>query len=191
MALPRDYSGQACSLARALEVIGERWTLLIIRDAFYGVRRFSDFLVHLRIPRAVLTERLAGLVAAGILERVAGPGGHDEYATTAKGRALWPAVRCLAEWGDTYYAASGPRRLFIHSDCGTEVDAAGVCPTCHMAVGLDGLTVAPGPGLAGENLADPVSAALSRPHRMLEPLGTRAGERRSGRSRDELAKQQQ
>jgi DNA-binding HxlR family transcriptional regulator len=152
---------------------------LIVRDVFYGVRRFSDFLVHLRIPRAVLTERLAGLVAAGILERVAGPGGHDEYATTAKGRALWPAVHCLTEWGDTYYAVNGRRRLFVHTECGTEVDATGACPACGVTVDLDGLTVAPGPGLAGENIADPVTAALSSPHPMLEPLGTRR-ERRSG-----------
>ena len=173
MALPRDYNSQACSLARALEVVGERWTLLIVRDAFYGVRRFSDFLAHLRIPRAVLTERLARLVAAGILERAAGPGGHDEYVTTAKGQALWPAVHCLTEWGDAFYAESGRRRLFVHTACGTEVDAAGICPACQLTVDLAGLTVSPGPGLAGENIADPVTAALSVPHRMLEPLRPR------------------
>jgi DNA-binding HxlR family transcriptional regulator len=173
MALPRDYTGQTCSLARSLEVIGERWTLLIVRDAFYGVRRFSDFLAHLSIPRAVLTERLAGLVAAGILERVPGPGGYDEYAITDKGRALWPAVHALTAWGDTYYAAKGPRRLFTHTACGATVDAAGSCPTCGTAVDLADLTVAPGPGLAGDNATDPVSVALATPHRMLEPLSTR------------------
>ena len=175
MALPRDYTGQACSLARSLEVIGERWTLLIVRDAIYGVRRFSDFLAHLSIPRAVLTERLAGLVAAGILERVPGPGGHDEYALTDKGQTLWPALHALMAWGDRYYAGKGPRRLFTHAACGTTVDAAGICPACGVAVDLADLAVAPGPGLTGENPADPVSVALSRPHRMLEPLDTRSG----------------
>ena len=70
MALPNDYAGQACSLARTLEVVGERWTLLIVRDAFYGVRRFGDFAAHLGIPRAVLAERLKSLTAAGVLARV-------------------------------------------------------------------------------------------------------------------------
>ena len=68
MALPNDYAGQACSLARTLEVIGERWTLLIVRDAFFGVRRFGDFAAHLGIPRAVLAERLKSLTAAEVLE---------------------------------------------------------------------------------------------------------------------------
>jgi DNA-binding HxlR family transcriptional regulator len=175
MALPRDYTGQACSLARSLEVIGERWTLLIVRDAFFGVRRFSDFLAHLSIPRAVLTERLAGLAAAGILERVPGPGGYDEYAITDKGQALWPAVHALMAWGDTYYAERGPRRLFTHTACGATVATAGTCPTCGAAVGPADLTVNPGPGLAGEDPANPVSVALSQPHRMLEPLVTRPG----------------
>ena len=74
MALPNDYAGQACSLARALEIVGERWTLLIVRDAFFGVRRFGDFAAHLRIPRAVLAERLKSLTAAGVLTR--GTGGE-------------------------------------------------------------------------------------------------------------------
>src|SRR2546423_15667325 len=67
--LGKDYEGQDCSLARALEVVGERWTLLIVRDAFYGVRRFSDFAAHLDIPRAVLSDRLAGLVEDGLMQR--------------------------------------------------------------------------------------------------------------------------
>ncbi|MBV8713141.1 MAG: helix-turn-helix transcriptional regulator, partial [Solirubrobacterales bacterium] len=67
--LGKDYEAQDCSLARALEVIGERWTLLILRDAFFGVRRFNDFHVHLDIPKAVLSDRLSGLVEDGILER--------------------------------------------------------------------------------------------------------------------------
>jgi DNA-binding HxlR family transcriptional regulator len=173
MALPHDYTGQACSLARSLELIGERWTLLIVRDTFYGVRRFSDFLAHLRIPRAVLTDRLAGLVAAGILDRVPGPGGHDEYVTTDKGRALWPVVHSLITWGDTYCAARGPRRVFVHATCGTAIDAAGDCPSCGGPAGVGDLTVIPGPGLAGEEIKDPVTAALAAPHRLLEPLSRR------------------
>ncbi len=90
MALPKDYAGEGCSLARALEIVGERWTLLIVRDAFFGVRRFGDFAAHLAIPRAVLTHRLSALVEAGVLTIVPGPHGHDEYALTGKGLDLWP-----------------------------------------------------------------------------------------------------
>jgi DNA-binding HxlR family transcriptional regulator len=174
MALPRDYASQACSLARALEIVGERWTLLILRDAFYGVRRFSDFLVHLKIPRAVLTERLGALVSAGVLERVAGPGSYDEYAVTEKGIELWPAVRCLTSWGDDHYAPAGPRRLLHHIVCGSEVDQRDVCPTCHAVVEVRDLVVSPGPGLPKQtDLTDAVTTALQGPHRLLEPLSTK------------------
>ena len=67
MPLPKDYSGQQCSLARALEIVGERWTLLIVRDAFFGVRRFGDFVAHLGIPRAVLADRLSSLTSEDVL----------------------------------------------------------------------------------------------------------------------------
>ena len=170
MALPSDYDGQACSLARALEVVGERWTLLILRDAFFGVRRFSDFLVRLRIPRAVLAERLKRLVEAGVLERVDGSAGRSEYVPTEKGTALWPAVHALMSWGDQYHAPRGPRRRFLHEACGTEVDDGRWCSSCGAAVGLRDLIVVPGPGLVAENPPDPVTAALSGPHRMLEPI---------------------
>lgn len=167
MALPRDYPGQDCTLARSLEQIGERWTLLIVRDSFYGVRRFSDFLAHLKTPRAVLTERLAGLVTAGILTREPGPGGHDEYVTTEKGRALWPAVLSLIMWGDTYYAGKrGPLRVFTHTACGTPVDAASTCPACGVPVNVADLTVVAGPGLDG----DEATELLPVPHRMLDPV---------------------
>lgn len=112
MALPREYTGQACSIVRALEIVGERWTLLIVRDAVFGVRRFSDFLEHLGTPRAVLTERLEFLVREEVMTRVPGPGKRSEYELTAKGLALWPVVRSLSAWGDEFYAPEGqPARL--------------------------------------------------------------------------------
>jgi len=179
MGLPRDYTDQDCSLARALEIVGERWTLLIVRDAFYGVRRFTDFLAHLKIPKAVLTERLNILVAAEVLQRAPGPFGHDEYEITDKGVRLWPTVRCLIGWGDEHYAPAGPRRLFVHTTCGREVDERGVCPSCDTLVGVADLIVIPGPGLPPIDAnADPVTAALAGPHRMLEPVNTRAAHRR-------------
>jgi DNA-binding HxlR family transcriptional regulator len=171
MALPNDYAGQACSLARTLEVVGERWTLLIVRDAFFGVRRFGDFAAHLGIPRAVLAERLKSLTAAGVLARVPVGSAHQEYELTAKGVTLWPAVRALTAWGDEHYAPAGPRRLLWHAEDEAPVNANGRCTLCGAAVEAQDTVVVPGPGLAsGVPAEDAVSVALSRPHRLLEPL---------------------
>jgi DNA-binding HxlR family transcriptional regulator len=171
MTLPKDYAGEPCSLARALEVVGERWTLLIVRDAFFGVRRFGDFAAHLDIPRAVLTARLATLTEAGVLAVVPGAHGHDEYALTGKGADLWPAVRALLAWGDQHYSAVGPRRVFRHASDDGDVAASGVCAACGATVGSADLVVAPGPGLAAiPPKSDPVSAVLNAPHRLRQPI---------------------
>ncbi|MFI8521260.1 winged helix-turn-helix transcriptional regulator [Streptomyces sp. NPDC085481] len=174
MTLPRDYRGQTCALARSMEIIGERWTLLIVRDAFYGVRRFGEFAAHLSVPRAVLTDRLATLTAAGVLERRPDTGRREVYVLTAKGVALWPAVRALTSWGDHFYAADGgPRRVFRHVGDEAPVAEDGRCTGCGAAVPVADLLVTPGPGLgpAGPD-ADPVTAALAAPHRLLTPLLT-------------------
>jgi DNA-binding HxlR family transcriptional regulator len=172
MPLPKDYAGQQCSLSRALEIVGERWTLLIVRDAFFGVRRFGDFVTHLGIPRAVLAERLASLTAEGVLEGTSGTHGHTEYVLTGKGITLWPVVRSLLTWGDEHYSDGGPRRVFHHAADGGAVNGDGTCATCGQAVAVQDLLVAPGPGLAARpgGQADPVSAALASPHRLLEPV---------------------
>ena len=85
--LPSSYDGQDCSLARALEIVGERWTLLVLRDAFYGVRRFNDFLAHLDMPRTVLSNRLRSLVECGVMVKVPDPGhsGRWLYELTDEG----------------------------------------------------------------------------------------------------------
>src|SRR5438105_15733691 len=100
--LKRDYEGQNCSIARALEVVGERWTLLIIRDAFLGLRRFEQFQDSLGIARNVLTDRLNRLVDEGILERVAYSERPPrfEYRVSEKGRALPVALPALIQLGD-------------------------------------------------------------------------------------------
>jgi DNA-binding HxlR family transcriptional regulator len=170
MALPNDYAGQACSLARSLEIIGERWTLLIIRDAFWGVRRFADFTDHLEIPRAVLASRLKALIAAGVMTKVAGER-YLEYELTDKGATLWPVVLSLMSWGDDFCAPGGPRRLFRHAADGGHLDRCGRCDACDTAVPAADTIVAPGPGL--ERPADDdswVTTALTTPHRLLEPL---------------------
>src|SRR5919198_5313869 len=102
--LKRTYEGQNCSIARALELVGERWTLLIIRDAFLGLRRFDQFHESLGVARNVLTDRLNKLVDAGILERVRYSERPErfEYLLTSKGKDLYVAVIGLRQWGDTY-----------------------------------------------------------------------------------------
>ncbi|WP_225832256.1 helix-turn-helix domain-containing protein [Streptomyces sp. NK08204] len=170
MALGKDYVTQECSIARALEVVGERWTLLVVRDAIYGVRRYNDFLVHLGIPRAVLSARLRTLTETGILHKrryqQAPP--RDEYVVTERGVALWPALRALGLWGREQLGGA-PLRSFRHADCGTEIGAYGECPACGTVVPVRDVVMVPGPGLDPAP-ADPVSRALLRPKRLLEPL---------------------
>ncbi|MFI6321832.1 winged helix-turn-helix transcriptional regulator [Nonomuraea sp. NPDC050556] len=171
MALGKNYDGQECSLAKALEIIGERWTLLVVRDAMYGVRRFGDFQAHLDIPRAVLSQRLAALVDAGVLERrryqESPP--RDEYVLTPMGRELWGIVLSLSHWGERHLTSAGPRRVFTHAACGTVLEPSSRCPTCQVQVPVGDVEVRPGPGLE-RSRHDQVSLALLEPHRMLTPI---------------------
>ena len=169
--LGKDYEGQDCSLARALETIGERWTLLIVRDAFYGVRRFTDFQAHLDIPRAVLSDRLSGLVEDGVLERRADPdhAGRHVYELTTAGRDLWPVLHSLLVWGGRHRFPNS--RDFNHAACGTRLDDRGTCPTCGTTPGPDDIVMVTRRG-RGRRREDPVAVALRAPHRLLEPIET-------------------
>src|ERR1700754_3113778 len=118
MALPREYTAESCPIARSLEIIGERWTLLIVRDAFYGVRRFSDFQNHLGIPKAVLAERLTLLIAEGVLAKISPGSGRDEYILPPKGKRLWPTIWSLITWGNENYLERPIRRTYRHAGCG-------------------------------------------------------------------------
>ncbi len=116
--LGRDYEGQNCSVARTLELVGERWTLLVVRDAFLGRRRFEEFQESLGIARNVLADRLAKLVEHGIFERVRYQQRPDryEYRLTPKGRDLRLALAALMQWGDQYVSPTPPRLLRRKSD---------------------------------------------------------------------------
>lgn len=131
--LNRTYDNQDCSVAGTLELIGERWTILIIRDALLGIRRFDDFLASLGVARTVLTNRLQGLVANGILDRVPyqdRPLRH-EYMLTVKGRELTPVIISLMQWGNNNLAnPAGPPRRAEHAGCGGEVVALLTCEDC-------------------------------------------------------------
>jgi DNA-binding HxlR family transcriptional regulator len=166
MPLGTDYGSQACSIARALEVVGERWTLLIVRDCFYGVRRFSDLQRHLGVPKAVLATRLEALVDAGVLER-----DGVEYRLTARGVDLWPVLYALFAWGDEHVTRGARRRLFRHVSCGTELDARAACPACGTVPSPADVEICPGPGLVGEPEPDElVGRTLRSPRRLLEPM---------------------
>lgn len=169
--LGKDYEGQDCSIAGALEVIGERWTLLIVRDAFYGVQRFNDFQAHLDIPKAVLSDRLTGLAKDGILERQPDPGhaGRHLYELTAAGRDLWPVLHALLVWGDHHRHPNS--RLFQHAPCGTELNDSGYCPACDATPRPKDILTKPRRGRS-KLRNDPVAVALRTPHRLLEPIRT-------------------
>jgi DNA-binding HxlR family transcriptional regulator len=166
VALPREYPAESCPIARSLEIVGERWTLLIMRDAFYGVRRFSDFRSHLGIPKAVLAERLAMLVAEGVLNKAAG-----EYELTAKGRQLWPIIWSMINWGNENYVEKPSRRTYRHADCGGVIGTDRFCQQCAQVPEVDDLIVHPPRRPRNPNRDDPISVGLRRPHRMLEPIG--------------------
>ena len=128
-----DINQQACSVARALSVLGERWTLLIIRDAFRGTRRFDDFQRSLGVTRHRLSERLRKLVEEGVLTRVAymeRPARY-EYRLTRKGLALYPVLMTLSQWGDDWMDdGNGPPDHYRHSLCGHHVRPVLSCSEC-------------------------------------------------------------
>ncbi|MBV8481036.1 MAG: helix-turn-helix transcriptional regulator [Actinobacteria bacterium] len=134
--LGSDYEGQDCSVARTLELVGERWTLLIIRDAFLGRRRFEEFQESLGIARNVLTDRLGKLVDHGIFERVRYQERPEryEYRLTEKGYDLRLALGALMQWGDEHLSPTPPRKLRRTSDA---------TPVRVAFVGVDGEPVAP------------------------------------------------
>ena len=134
--LSTDTSRADCSVARALEVIGERWTVLVLREAFYGVRRFAEMHVAIGCAKSVLSARLEHLVRHGVLARVAyreeAKRERFEYALTAKGKALFPVVIALMQWGDRYTpAALGPPVSVRHKGCGASVTCEVRCKDGH------------------------------------------------------------
>lgn len=132
-----DLASENCSLARALSAVGDRWALLILRDAFLKVRRFDEFERSLKISRRMLTERLQGLVDEKILERrlyQERPARH-EYRLTEKGLALYPALLALVHWGDDWYAGEeGPPVKHRHKGCGQHFHLTPTCSECGEKV---------------------------------------------------------
>src|SRR5262245_45942601 len=145
--LGRTYEDQICSISRTLEVVGERWTLLIVRDVFFGLRRFSDLQTSLGVARNVLTERLNRLVDDGIVERVSYQK-HPvryEYHLTLKGYDLLPVLVSLMRWGDKHIAsAEGVPRIVRHLDCGGDAMQHLTCSKCAKVLGTHDIEILPG-----------------------------------------------
>lgn len=146
-----SYSAENCSIARALQLVGERWSLLILREAFYGNRRFEQFQQRTGVARNLLATRLATLVEHGILDRQSyrepGQRARQEYRLTAKGKELYPILVALLDWGDRHAAdPEGPALLLNHRDCGAPVHADIRCDAGHDHLTARDVTAEPGPG---------------------------------------------
>lgn len=153
--LGKTYDAEVCSIARALEVVGERWSVLIVRNAlFAGSTRFSDFQRSLGIATNILTTRLDGFVDAGIMRRHRYSDQPEafEYLLTDKGRDLAPALIALTEWGDRWSAPDGPPILYRHTVCGSEVSHQVVCATCGRVDDAAEVLALPGPGMPADRV---------------------------------------
>jgi DNA-binding HxlR family transcriptional regulator len=157
--LPKDYDGQTCSIARTLEVVGERWSLLVIREVFHGRRRFSEMQRTLGVARNVLSNRLDRLVDEDILERRAyseRPPRY-EYFLSEKGLDLWPTMMAMMAWGDKYFPQpDGPPAKVVHKDCGGQVNDRRICERCGKE-----LEVREARAEYSESLASELEAALA------------------------------
>lgn len=148
----KSFEGMNCSVAQCLEVVGEWWTMLIVREAVIGVARFDDFQSRLGIARNVLTQRLDHLVGHGILIRVPyqeHPPRH-EYRLTEKGRDLWPVLIAMRQWGDRWMAPEGPPIQMIHKGCGNLATAVLTCSACGEPVRAGDMRPFPGRAPGGE-----------------------------------------
>jgi DNA-binding HxlR family transcriptional regulator len=142
---------QQCTIARPSSFLGDRWTLVILRQAFNGVKRFEDFQSGLGISRSLLSDRLAALVEEGILRREPYKDEirtRDRYRLTPKGADLYPVLMALKSWGDKYMADEGPFVITRHKGCGGETEIAVRCTACGEELSAYDVEASPGPGLA-------------------------------------------
>jgi DNA-binding HxlR family transcriptional regulator len=144
----KSFADMECSVAQCLEVVGEWWSILIVRDVFLGVTRFDALQRRLGISRNILHQRLRHLVREGVLEKATysvHPPRYD-YRLTAKGRDLWPVLTAMRQWGDRHAAPDGPPVRVVHARCGQVSTAVLVCSSCGGSLSDLDLRVVPGPG---------------------------------------------
>jgi DNA-binding HxlR family transcriptional regulator len=146
-----DYETANCNIAGALAIVGEKWTFLVLREAFNGIRRFDDMQRRTGAPRQVLSSRLGRLVDEGLLRkepyRESGQRPRSEYRLTAKGIDLFPVIAALMAWGDKHASApGGPAVELTHRDCGAHVQLELTCADGHVLESARNITPVPGPG---------------------------------------------
>ena len=152
-----EIGEMTCSIARTLAIVGDRWTLMILRDCFLGTRRFDDFQRQLGPTPHVLTDRLRKLVDAGVLERVPyrDRPRRYEYRLTEKGRDLYPVMISLLRWGDRWQSGDEGKPLELHHRaCGHETTPTVVCSECHEPLDARGVEPRPGPALRARGFPD-------------------------------------
>jgi DNA-binding HxlR family transcriptional regulator len=152
----KSFAQWPCSIARSVDLMGDWWMLLIMREAYFGTTRFAAFQQSLSIGRNILTERLNRLVSEDMLERRAYSANppRDEYLLTDKGRDFFPVVMAFAKWGDTWLDnGKGPPLLFRHLDCGAITSGALTCTDCGQPLHSSNVVGQPGPGLPA-NMAE-------------------------------------
>ncbi len=148
------FADWPCSVARSVDLLGDWWTPLVLRECYYGVRRFDDFQRSLGIGRNILTQRLNRLVDEGLLQRRPY---HDrpvrhEYVLTAKGRDFFPVISAMARWGDRWLAGDdGPPVVLHHTTCDHDMHAEVVCSQCGEPIELRDVTAGLGPGYPGRS----------------------------------------
>jgi DNA-binding HxlR family transcriptional regulator len=148
----RPFAGQNCSIARALELVGERWSLLVMREVMLGRRRFGEIREQLGVAPNILSDRLGTLVEHGLLRH----DGHGEYRLTAKGADLHPVLIALMRWGDRHAAPDGPPRVAVHVACGHDAEPEYRCGHCGDVLEPGALKVRPGPGASERQRAEPL-----------------------------------
>jgi|SRR5665213_373796 len=172
--LGNSYDSQTCSIAAALEVVGERWSLLIVRNVLLGLRRFDEIQGNLGIARNVLQTRLTRLLDHGVLEKVAyqqHPPRY-EYRLTEKGLDLWPTIVALMQWGDRHaMLAAGPPVLLEHRDCGGAVDEHRLCEKCGARLSVRDVRAQAGPGASADHPLV-MRSTSSAPSRAMRERGT-------------------
>lgn len=150
----KSFADMDCSIAQCVEVVGDRWSILILRDCFLGVTRFDEFQRRLGISRNILQQRLVKLVDAGVLSRVPyceHPTRYD-YRLTERGKDLWPVMSAMRQWGDRHAAPNGPPVEIFHKGCQSSTYLDFVCGSCGEQLHPGDVTVRPGRGRSGASL---------------------------------------
>jgi DNA-binding HxlR family transcriptional regulator len=147
----RSFEGQNCSIARALEVLGERWTLLVLREVLLGRRRFEEIRRNTGVATNILTDRLATLVDHGVLERRG-----EDYVPTRKAIDVNPVLVALLQWGDAHAAPDGPPRVLVHARCGHDAHPSLQCAHCEQEIRPGELRVRPGSGANERQRGEPL-----------------------------------